>query len=141
MWIVREVKAPDVVAVEALQFDQGGVAHRAYMRRDSLSAVDDSTQIVSTFELGPLVANVDSATREPCCRRCTAHDRGQDATRRGAAAVAGATQGDRATTCPPDYFRPSFFFTSSIQFRTTLISESSATGASATRCVSSNIAS
>lgn len=61
MWIVREVKAPDVVAVEALQFDQGGVAHRAYTRRDSLSAVDDSTQIVSTFELGPLIGGPDSA--------------------------------------------------------------------------------
>src|SRR5262249_25898299 len=61
MWIVREVKAPDVVAVDALQFDPGGMAHRAYTRRDSLSAVNDSTQIVSTFELGPIIVGADSA--------------------------------------------------------------------------------
>jgi hypothetical protein len=62
VWIVRDVKAPDVVAVEALQFDQGGVAHTAYTRRDSLSAAADSTQIVSTFVLAPLAANIDSVT-------------------------------------------------------------------------------
>lgn len=60
VWIVREVKLPDVLAVDAIEYDRGGVPHPAYSRRDSVFAADDSTRIVSTFVLAPLFANADS---------------------------------------------------------------------------------
>lgn len=56
MWIVREVKAPEVLAVEGIDFDQGGLPHPAFTRRDSLSAAGDSTRIVSTFVGVPLLS-------------------------------------------------------------------------------------
>ena len=55
VWIVRHVKAPDVLAIDAFQFDPGGVPHLAFARRDSLSAVGDSTRITSTFAGAPIV--------------------------------------------------------------------------------------
>ncbi len=61
LWIVREVKPPDVLAVEGIEFDPGGLAHPAFTRRDSLSGVGDSTSIVSTFVLAPLLQGTDSA--------------------------------------------------------------------------------
>jgi hypothetical protein len=56
VWIVREVKPPEVVAVEGIDFDQGGLPHPAFTRRDSLSAVGDSTRIVSTFVGVPILS-------------------------------------------------------------------------------------
>jgi len=56
VWIVRELKPPEVVAVEGIDFDQGGLPHPAFTRRDSLSAVGDSTRIVSTFVGVPLLS-------------------------------------------------------------------------------------
>ena len=60
LWIVRDVKAPDVLAVEAIEFDPGGLAHPAFTRRDSLSAVGDSTRVVSTFVFAPLLGVAES---------------------------------------------------------------------------------
>jgi hypothetical protein len=61
LWIVREVKAPDVFVIDALEFDPGGLAHAAFTRRDSISASGDSTRIVSTFEMAPMLPAAESA--------------------------------------------------------------------------------
>lgn len=61
LWIVREIKPPDVFAIEALEFDPGGLAHAAFARRDSLSATGDSTRITSTFVVAPLLADAESS--------------------------------------------------------------------------------
>jgi hypothetical protein len=64
LWVVREVKAPTVLAVEGIEFDPGGMPHPAFSRRDSLgAAAGDSTRIVSTFVGYPLIAPSDSAER------------------------------------------------------------------------------
>jgi hypothetical protein len=60
LWIVRDVKAPDVLGIEGIEFDPGGVAHPAFTRRDSLSAVGDSTRVVSTFVGSPLLPGAES---------------------------------------------------------------------------------
>lgn len=63
LWIVREVKAPDVFAIEAIEFDPGGLPHPAFTRRDSLVAAGDSTRVTSTFTFTPLASTLDpSAT-------------------------------------------------------------------------------
>ena len=61
LWVVREVKAPDVLGIEGIEFDPGGLAHPAFTRRDSLSAVGDSTRIVSTFVAAPLLPGAESS--------------------------------------------------------------------------------
>ena len=60
LWIVREVKG-NVFVVESIEFDPGGLPHRAYTRRDSLVTSGDSTKIVSTFVGAPLLVGADSA--------------------------------------------------------------------------------
>jgi hypothetical protein len=61
VWIVREVKVPDIFAIEALEFDPGGIPHRAFTRRDSVFASGDSTRIISTFVAAPLLTGAESA--------------------------------------------------------------------------------
>lgn len=57
VWVVREVMAPEILAVEGIEFDQGGLPHPAFTRRDSLYAVGDSTRIVSTFVGVPMMTS------------------------------------------------------------------------------------
>jgi hypothetical protein len=61
MWVVREVKAPTVLAVEGIEFDPGGQPHPAFTRRDSVVADGDSSRIVSTFVGFPLLSPPESA--------------------------------------------------------------------------------
>jgi hypothetical protein len=64
LWVVREVKAPRVLAVEGIEFDPGGVPHTAFSRRDSLvAAPGDSTKILSTFVGYPLLGPSDSSAQ------------------------------------------------------------------------------
>jgi hypothetical protein len=61
LWVIREVRPPNALVVEAIEFDPGGLAHTAFTRHDSLVAAGDSTQIVSTFIVAPLFSGADSA--------------------------------------------------------------------------------
>ncbi|MGH7618826.1 MAG: hypothetical protein ACREPM_16525 [Gemmatimonadaceae bacterium] len=61
LWIVREVKSPDVFAIEAIEFDPGGTPHPAFTRRDSVFASGDSTRIVSEFVVTPMLSRMDPA--------------------------------------------------------------------------------
>jgi hypothetical protein len=61
LWIVRDVNAPSVLAVEGIEFDPGGLPHPAFTRRDSVVAAGDSTVIISTFVGFPLLSPPESA--------------------------------------------------------------------------------
>lgn len=62
LWVVREVKPSGVLVIEAIEFDTGGLPHIAFARRDSLVAMGDSTRVVSTFDIAPLLTGADSAS-------------------------------------------------------------------------------
>jgi hypothetical protein len=62
MWVVREVKAPTVLAVDGIEYDPGGQPHPAFTRRDSIVAAGDSALIVSTFVGYPLLSPSESAS-------------------------------------------------------------------------------
>jgi hypothetical protein len=61
VWVVREVKAPAVIAIEGIEFDPGGLPHTGFTRRDSIVAAGDSSHIVSTFVGFPLLSQSESA--------------------------------------------------------------------------------
>lgn len=63
VWVVREVVAPSILAMDGIDFSPTGVPRAALSRRDSLVAVGDSTEIVSTFTVYPTVITGDTESR------------------------------------------------------------------------------
>jgi hypothetical protein len=53
LWVVREVHAPALIVLDAVQFNSAGVPHVVNTRRDSLVAAGDSTRVIATLSMSP----------------------------------------------------------------------------------------